>query len=74
LAEFAYNNMPSATTKELSFFANKGYHLQLQIQINLENLSKTSRPYLAKLETVYEELKRNIRAAQNHYQGPADSK
>jgi len=26
LAEFAYNNAPSATTKELPFFANKGYY------------------------------------------------
>jgi len=26
LAEFAYNNAPSATTKESPFFANKGYH------------------------------------------------
>jgi len=32
------------------------------------------RPYLAKLETVYEKLKRNITAAQNHYQGAVDSK
>jgi len=31
LAEFAYNNTPSATTKESPFFANKGYHPRLQI-------------------------------------------
>jgi len=74
LAEFAYNNTPSATTKESPFFTNKGYHPRLQIQMNLENLPETSRPYLAKLETVHEELKRNITAAQNCYQGVADSK
>jgi len=60
--------------KESPFFANKGYHPWLQIQTDLENLSETLRPYLAKLETVHEELKRNIVAAQNYYQGPADSK
>ena len=74
LAEFSYNNMLSATTKESPFFANKSYHLQLQIQTDLENLPKTSRPYLAKLETVYKELKRNIMVAQNRYQGLANSK
>jgi len=42
--------------------------------MDLENLPETLRPYLAKLETVHEELKRNIMAAQNHYQGPVDSK
>jgi len=29
LAEFAYNNTPSATTGITPFFANKGYHLNL---------------------------------------------
>jgi len=74
LAKFAYNNAPSATTKESPFFANKSYHPRLQIQTDLEPLSENSRPYLAKLESVYEELKRNIVAAQNHYQGPSDAK
>jgi len=74
LAEFAYNNAPSATTKESPFFANKSYHPRLQIQTDLEPLSENSRPYLAKLESVHEELKRNIAAAQNHYQGPSDAK
>jgi len=31
LAEFTYNNVSSATMKESLFFANKGYHPQLQI-------------------------------------------
>jgi len=42
--------------------------------MDLENLPKTSRPYLVKLKIVHKELKRNIMAAQNHYQGLADSK
>jgi len=29
LAEFAYNNSPSATTGVTPFFANKGYHLNV---------------------------------------------
>ena len=74
LAEFAYNNAPSATTKESPFFTNKSYHPRLQIQTDLEHLSETSKLYLAKLESVHEELKRNIVAAQDQYQGPADSR
>ena len=31
LAEFAYNNAPSATTGVSPFFANKGYHPNLSI-------------------------------------------
>jgi len=46
--------------KELPFFINKGYHPQLQIQTDLENLSETSRPYLVKLELVYEKLKKTL--------------
>jgi len=31
LAEFAYNNAPSATTGVTPFFANKGYHLNISV-------------------------------------------
>ena len=31
LAEFAYNNTPSATTGVFPFFANKGYHSNLSV-------------------------------------------
>jgi len=31
LAEFAYNNAPSATTGISLFFTNKGYHLNLSV-------------------------------------------
>ena len=31
LAEFAYNNAPSATTSVFPFFANKGYHLNITV-------------------------------------------
>ena len=37
LAEFAYNNAPSKTTGMMPFFANKGYHpnLDLHLEHNL---------------------------------------
>jgi len=31
LAEFAYNNVPSATTSVSPFFTNKGYHLNITV-------------------------------------------
>jgi IS30 family transposase len=31
LAEFAYNNSPSMTTRVSPFFANKGYHLSISV-------------------------------------------
>jgi len=31
LADFAYNNAPSATTGVSPFFANKGYHLNITV-------------------------------------------
>jgi len=36
LAEFVYNNTPSATTGITPFFANKGYHLNLTIHLELD--------------------------------------
>jgi len=33
LAEFVYNNMPSSTTGVSPFYANKGYHPKMQLQV-----------------------------------------
>jgi len=74
LAEFVYNNAPSATTKISLFFANKGYHPRLQIQTNTEWVTESSKPYLVQLEAVHEELKKNIAEAQRRYQGSVDAK
>ena len=37
-------------------------------------MTKSSKPYLAQLEAVYEELKKNIAEAQWYYQSSADTK
>ena len=52
LAEFAFNNTPSASTGVLPFFANKGYHPQLQIQNPSELPSKSARHYTNNLDIV----------------------
>ena len=36
LAEFTFNNAPSATTGVSPFFANKGYHPDITVHPNLE--------------------------------------
>ena len=72
LAEFAYNNASLATTGKSPFFANKVYHPHLQIQTDLEQLTKTARPYVVELNLVHKELNKSITEAQNCYQGPAD--
>ena len=74
LTEFVYNNVLSATTKISPFFANKGYHPQLQIQTNTEWVTESSKPYLAQLEAVHKELKKNIAEAKRRYQGSVDVK
>jgi len=57
LTEFAYNNAPLATTGLSLFFANKGYHPQLQLQLDQQLPSEGMRPFLAELEGVHSRLK-----------------
>ena len=74
LAEFSYNNAPSATTGVSPFFANKGYHPNLAVHPK-RNLSSAWAPeYAVNLELLYEYLRTKMAAAQQHYQGPADAK
>ncbi|HEV7736493.1 MAG TPA: reverse transcriptase domain-containing protein [Chlamydiales bacterium] len=72
LAEFAYNNAPSATTGISPFFANKGYNPNLSVQIERELLSENARDYVADLDELHTELKRTIAEAQTRYQITAD--
>ncbi|HEV7737623.1 MAG TPA: hypothetical protein VGO47_09680, partial [Chlamydiales bacterium] len=74
LAEFAYNKTPSATTGISPFFANKGYSLNLSVQVERELVSADARDYVADLDELHTKLKRNITEAQKHYQVSADSR
>jgi len=74
LAEFAYNNAPSATTGVSPFFVNKGYHLNLAVHPK-HNLSLArARKYAVDLESLHEYLHEEMAAAQKRYQGPADAR
>ena len=74
LAEFAYNNSPSANTGISPFFANKGYNPNLIIHPERDLTSSRAKDLVVDLEELHQELKKTIAEAQLHYQGPADAK
>jgi len=74
LAEFAYNNAPSATTGVSPFFANKGYHPNLAVHLKCDLSLAQAREYAVDLESLHEYLCEEMAAAQKRYQGPADAR
>src|SRR3979490_1136607 len=50
LAEFTYNNAPSATTGILPFFANKGYHPNLTIHPECDLASSRAQDFVVDLD------------------------
>ena len=74
LAEFAYNNAPSATTGVSPFFANKGYHPNITVHPERDLSSAWAREYTVDLESLHQYLHEERAAAQKRYQGPADAR
>jgi len=72
LAEFAYNNAPSATTSVSSFFANKGYHLNITVHPERDIASSRAHDFAVDLDELQNTLKAEISTAQQHYQKSAD--
>ena len=56
LAEFAYNNTPSATTGITPFFANKGYHPNLTVHPERDLASARARNFITDLDELHQEL------------------
>src|ERR1700723_4789336 len=73
LAEFAYNNAPSATTGISPFFANKGYHPHITVHPKHDLTSAQAKEFAVDLDNLHRELRELIAEAQKCYQGPADS-
>ena len=73
LAEFAYNNTPSATTGISPFFTNKGYHPNLTIHPECDLASSRAKDLVVNLDELHQELKATVSKAQLRYQGPADA-
>ena len=74
LAEFTYNNMPSATTGITPFFANKGYHPNLTVHPERDLASARTRDFVTDLDELHQELRKHILDAQRQYQLSADSR
>jgi hypothetical protein len=72
LAEFAYNNAPSATTGVSPFFANKGYHPNVTVHPERDVTSQRARQFAVDLDELHAELRTQIAAAQARYQASAD--
>src|SRR5258708_16162167 len=70
--EFNYNNAMNATTGVSPFFANKGYHLDLTVDLQVETSSAEAQAFVADLEHVQAELKENIAQAQERNWKDAD--
>jgi hypothetical protein len=72
LAEFAFNNAPSATTGISPFFANKGYHPNLTVHPERDLASSRARDFAVDLDELHTTLKSEIALAQSRYQTSAD--
>ena len=64
LAEFAYNNMPSATTRITPFFSNKGYHLSLMVHPECDLTFACAQDFVTDLDELHRELRQHIADAQ----------
>ena len=73
LMEFVYNNALSATTSVFSFFANKGYHLNITVHPECNIASFWACDFALDLDELQSILKAEIFIAQQHYQKSADA-
>ena len=73
LAEFAYNNAPSATTSVSPFFANKGYHPNITVHPKRDIASSRARDFAEDLNELQSTFKAEISTAQQRYQKSADA-
>jgi len=64
LAEFAYNNAPSATTGISLFFANKGYYPNLSVYPECDIASFHIHDFIIDLDELQGMLKEKIAKAQ----------
>ena len=74
LAEFAYNNAPSATTRVSPFFANKGYHPNITVYPEHDFTSSWACNYSVNLDSLHQYLREEMAHTQKHYQGPANAR
>jgi len=74
LAEFVYNNAPSATTGVSPFFTNKGYHPNLLVYPERDIASSRAHDFVIDLDELQSTLKEKIANTQRQYKPSADSR
>jgi hypothetical protein len=67
LAEFSYNNAPSATTGVSPFFANKDYHPNLTVHPERDLSSTRAREYSVDLNSLHQFLREEMAHTQGCY-------
>jgi hypothetical protein len=67
LAEFSYNNAPSATTGVSPFFANKDYHPNLTVHPERDLASTRAREYSVDLNSLHQFLREEMAHTQGCY-------
>lgn len=72
LAEFAYNNAPTASTGITPFFANKGYHPNLTVCPKVDMKSDLAKDFVVNIDEFHTFLCKEILLAQNKYKEQAD--
>src|SRR6266446_4127520 len=72
LVEFTYNNAMNEMTRVSLFFANKGYHPSLVVELNIQVSSTGAQRFISDLDDLHTELKQSIAKAQECYQKYAD--
>src|SRR5882672_9519901 len=65
LAEFTYNNTPSATTGITPFFSNKGYHPNLTVHPKCNLASARAHNFVTDLNELHQQLRQHIAEAQH---------
>ena len=74
LAQFSFNNSPSATTGVSPLFANKGYHSNLTVKSKIGLSSTPAQEYTSDLSELHDFLHSEMALVQKCYQGPADAR
>ena len=67
LTEFAYNNVPSATTSVFPFFTNKEYHPNIIVHPEHDIASSQACNFTVDLDELQNTLKAEISTAQQYY-------
>src|SRR5260221_6973978 len=72
MAEFTYNNAMNVTTGVSPFFANKGYHPESTVDLQVKISLAEAQAFMVDLEHIQAELKENIAQAQERYRKNVD--